>query len=56
MSTCRVCGLETPGFGTCPVCGTRLPLVGPSWLTWRKILLAILIPVVVWKVMTALLG
>jgi hypothetical protein len=42
---------------TCPVCGRRLPLgFGLSELTVRKIGLALLIPVLIWIVMTKLLG
>jgi hypothetical protein len=42
---------------TCPVCGRRLPLrLGLTELTVRKIGLALLIPVLVWIVMTKLLG
>ena len=41
---------------TCPVCGRRLPLnLGFTELTWRKVGLALLIPVLVYLAMTALL-
>jgi hypothetical protein len=40
----------------CPVCGHRLPLkLGFSDLTWRKIGLGLLIPFLVYLVMTKLL-
>jgi RNA polymerase subunit RPABC4/transcription elongation factor Spt4 len=54
MRQCVGCGLTTDSRDlTCPVCGRRLPL-GISWLTVRKIGLAILIPLLVWIVMTKL--
>jgi len=58
MRQCSGCGLNTDvGDLTCPVCGRRLPLgFGFTKLTMRKIGLAILIPVLVWIVMTKLLG
>ena len=57
MRQCPGCGLTTDTRDlTCPVCGRRLPLkLGLSELTVRKIGLAILIPVLVWIVMTSLL-
>jgi RNA polymerase subunit RPABC4/transcription elongation factor Spt4 len=58
MRQCAGCGLTTDsGDLTCPVCGRRLPLqLGVSQLTVRKIGLAILIPVLIWIVMTKLLA
>jgi hypothetical protein len=58
---CKHCGV-TPEDGevTCPACGNTLPfslsMLGLGDLALRKIGLTLLIPVVVWKVMTALLG
>jgi hypothetical protein len=58
MRQCAGCGLTTDTRDlTCPVCGRRLPLsLGISQLTVRKIGLAILIPFLVWIVMTTLLN
>jgi hypothetical protein len=58
MRQCSGCGLTTDTRDlTCPVCGRRLPLsLGMSQLTVRKVGLAILIPVLVWIVMTKLLA
>ena len=54
MRQCSGCGLATDSRDlTCPVCGRRLPL-GISELSVRKIGLAVLIPVLVWIVMTNL--
>jgi hypothetical protein len=57
MRQCSGCGLTTDSRDlTCPVCGRRLPLqLGISELAVRKIGLAVLIPVLVWIVMTSLL-
>jgi len=58
MRQCTGCGLTTDTRDlTCPVCGRRLPIsFGMSYLTVRKVGLAILIPVLVWIVMTKLLS
>jgi tRNA(Ile2) C34 agmatinyltransferase TiaS len=57
MKQCPSCGLTTESHElTCPVCGTRMPLnLKVSELTWRKIALAVLIPVLVYLAMTSLL-
>ena len=57
MRQCPSCGFASDtGDLTCPVCGTRLPLgLIPSQLTLRKIGLALLIPFLVYIVMTTLL-
>jgi tRNA(Ile2) C34 agmatinyltransferase TiaS len=57
MRQCPSCGLTTESNEmTCPVCGTRMPLnLKVSELTWRKIALAVLIPVLVYLAMTSLL-
>lgn len=57
MRQCPSCGFTTDSSDlTCPVCGRRLPLkLLPSDLTLRKIGLALLIPVVIWLLMTSLL-
>jgi hypothetical protein len=56
MRQCPSCGFTTDsGELTCPICGRRLPLnISVSTLTWRKIGLALLIPVLVYLAMTAL--
>jgi hypothetical protein len=58
MRQCSGCGLTTDSRElSCPVCGRRLPLsLGMSELTVRKIGLAVLIPVLVWIVMTKILA
>ena len=58
---CKHCGVTAdPGEVTCPACGNVLPFsfssLGLTDRALRKIGLALLIPVVVWKVMTALLN
>jgi tRNA(Ile2) C34 agmatinyltransferase TiaS len=57
MRQCPSCGLTTESNEmTCPVCGTRMPLnLKVSELTWRKIALAVLIPVLVYLAMNSLL-
>ena len=57
MRQCPSCGLTTDGNElTCPVCGKRMPLnLRISELTWRKVGLALLIPILVYLAMTALL-
>ena len=57
MRQCPSCGLTTESHElTCPVCGKRLPLnLKVSELTWRKVALAVLIPVLVYLAMTSLL-
>ena len=58
MRQCPGCGFTTDSRDlTCPVCGRRLPFsLGISELTVRKIGLAILIPFLIWIVMTKLLA
>ena len=58
MRRCSQCGYEHDGAGlSCPLCGQRLPIIwGVSDLALRRIGLAILVPVLVWIVMTRLLG
>ena len=58
MRQCPSCGLTTDSTDLfCPVCGHRLPLrLGFSEKTWRKIGLAVLIPVLVYLAMTRLLS
>jgi hypothetical protein len=57
MRQCPSCGLTTESHELiCPVCGKRMPLnLKVSELTWRKIALAVLIPVLVYLAMTSLL-
>ncbi len=59
--TCKHCGVSADASDvTCPACGNVLPfslaMFGLSELALRKIGLTALIPVLVWKVMTALVG
>jgi hypothetical protein len=61
LRTCKHCGVTSDARDvTCPACGAVLPfhwsMIGLNALTLRKIGLAILITLLVWKVMTALLG
>ena len=50
------CGAPKAALGPCPICGRRLPLnLGFTELTWRKVGLGLLIPVLVYLAMTALL-
>ena len=58
---CKHCGVSVgPSEVTCPACGNVLPfslsMLGLNDRALRKIGLTVLIPVVVWKVMTALVG
>ena len=56
MRQCPSCGFTTDsGELTCPVCGRRLPLNLFTALTWRKLGLAVLIPILVYLAMTALI-
>ena len=57
MRQCSSCGFTTDsGELTCPICGRRLPLnLGFTELTWRKLGLAVLIPILVYLAMTALI-
>jgi threonine synthase len=59
--TCKNCGISADASeATCPACGDILPfrwsMIGLNDLALRKIGLTVLIPLVVWKAMTALLG
>jgi RNA polymerase subunit RPABC4/transcription elongation factor Spt4 len=51
MRQCPSCGFTTDsGELTCPVCGRRLPLnLGFTEVGWRKLGLAVLIPVLVYR-------
>lgn len=56
MKTCRHCGcIEPDNAYMCTVCERSLPFRGPSELLLRKAALTVLIPGVVWIVMTRLL-
>jgi hypothetical protein len=56
MRQCPSCGFTTDSGLTCPVCGRRLPLnLGFTAVSWRKLGLAILIPILVYLAMTALI-
>ncbi len=57
MRQCPSCGLNTDTSDLlCPVCGHRLPLQLMSGTTARKVGLTVLIPALVWVVMTRLFG
>jgi hypothetical protein len=61
LRTCKHCGVTADASEvTCPACGNVLPfhwsMMGLNDLALRKIGLTVLIPLLVWKVMTALLG
>jgi hypothetical protein len=58
---CKNCGvIAEPGEVTCTACGNVLPfswsMLGLNDVALRKIGLTVLIPILVWKLMTALLG
>jgi len=57
MRQCPSCGFTTDsGELTWTICGRRLPLnLGFTEITWRKIGLALLIPFLIYIVMTTLL-
>jgi hypothetical protein len=59
--SCKHCGVTADASEvTCPACGNVLPfkwsMIGLNDLALRKIGLTVLIPLLVWKAMTALLG
>jgi hypothetical protein len=57
MKTCAHCGnVEQESAYRCSVCDRALPLRGPSELALRKASLTVLIPLLVWVVMTRALG
>jgi hypothetical protein len=57
MKTCAHCGsMEQDNMYRCSVCTRALPLRWPSELAVRKASLTVLIPVLVWVVMTRALG
>lgn len=57
MKTCRNCGLTHPdNVYICPVCDRTLPFNGPSPLAIKKAGITILVPILVWIVMSRLLG
>jgi hypothetical protein len=57
MKSCRQCGsVEQDNAYICSVCQHTLPFKGPSTRTLQKALLTIVIPIVVWEVMTRLLN
>ena len=57
MRQCDYCGLtsEDRGF-LCPYCGQRLPVTFLSRDTLARIIITILVPAVVWVVMTRLVN
>jgi hypothetical protein len=57
MKTCRHCGRAEPdNVYMCPTCDRPLPIKWPSQFTIRKVALTVLIPILIWVVMTRLLG
>ena len=57
MKQCAYCGLAAEDRAVvCPLCGQRLPGSLISGLALRRLALAVLIPLLVWIVMTRLLG
>jgi hypothetical protein len=57
MKSCRYCySVEPDNVYICSVCQRTLPFKGPSRRTLQKAGLTVTIPVVVWEVMTRLLG
>lgn len=57
MKSCRHCNsVEPDNAYICTVCQHTLPFKGLSSRTLQKIGLTVTIPVVVWEVMTRLLG
>ena len=61
LRTCKNCGVSADAsLVTSPACGDVLPfhmsMIGLSEIAMRKIGLTLLIPLVVWKAMSALLG
>ena len=57
MKTCRHCNsIEADNTYICSVCQRALPPAGPSRRTLQKTALTVGIPIVVWVVMTQLLG
>ena len=57
MKTCRHCNsVESDNTYTCSVCQRALLPAGPSRRALQKTALTLAIPIVVWVVMTRLLG
>jgi len=57
MKTCRHCGcIEPDNAYMCSVCDRPLPFQGPSGTFLRKFALTVTIPILIWVVMTRLLG
>jgi hypothetical protein len=57
MKSCRHCGSAEPDTAyRCSVCERSLPVRWPSEMVMRKTGLTIIIPYLVWVVMTRLLG
>jgi hypothetical protein len=56
MKTCRHCGrIEPDNVYMCPACDRPLPIRGPSGRLLQRALLTLVIPLVVWVLMTRLL-
>jgi hypothetical protein len=57
MKTCRHCGSAEPdNVYRCTVCERSLPFKWPSQMARRKAALTVVIPIVVWMIMTRLIG
>jgi hypothetical protein len=57
MRQCPHCGFQSEGGLTCQLCGHRLPFMwGLNDLTVRRIGITLLVPVLVWILMTRVLG
>jgi hypothetical protein len=57
MKTCRHCGSAEPdNVYTCTVCEHALPFKWPSQIARRKAALTVVIPILVWVVLTRLIG
>ena len=57
MKTCRHCGrIEADNVYMCPSCDRPLPINWPSLVLLEKAAITVLVPMIVWAVMTRLLG
>jgi hypothetical protein len=57
MKRCRHCGsIEQDSTYVCSVCQHTLPFNGPSRRALQRMALIVAIPIVVWEVMTRILG
>ena len=57
MRQCPNCGFQSEGGLSCQLCGHRLPILwGINDLTVRRIGITLLVPVLIWILMTRVLG